>query len=1064
MSSLASALRCAMPFLLALSLPAICATQADAQTRTDPSDAPAGPSGKTDLRTITWDVGASAATLHVSVDQSTYGANSPAELGLHVLLDTTQDGTADAEVVAVRAADHSSIDWTLRSLTGALSSATCQDLAGATLSQGTVATTIAGGLESFDVVVKTGDVPGGLTAFTWVAFGQSPPDGSALGPWDYVPDTANPDGAPANPGERRCGAGNGGIAARMSAGVVLPDPAPPPPPPPPSPTAPSVPSASLVAHTTGAMAVLDAAGSLPGAGAHVIAYRWDFDGDGHFDTNTGTRATATMLVGARAQTVRVQVIDSRFDHADATIVMHPVDPGPGCETEASIGAMRIRAGCIRHDGQDLVATPAGPASRFDPVYQISLNGLGLVTGDPHAEIRFEMRHHEIQAHGAWTLKVLNTPNGDLEFWRTGTGGFTWPLPTGGGSDAGHVTHIVGLEVSHNCQASPNECATLPGGFPIEGGLDLGIDLSNYEAVVDVNAAVSTPITVSGRVRLRVSLVRGLLLDSIGFGIEDATIGAVQLHHLRFTYEPPGMGDPAHEGDSWNADVDIQVLAVRVAGQLVFIDGRFNYGRADVVFTPGIPIYAGVFMNRFAAEFGIDPLRVGGGLGMSIAAVIQINGDWIYAHYDDGTSRVRIDGDLSIYGNRFAHAYTEYWSNGYFAFGGFVGYRYRNDDPDPGFQISGQMDYWLEDQHNGTSRYQGDGNVTLQLWVLGGSVHGFVNNDWAAGCLDHFYHAAHNFHTNQNEGAPGCDLTAYTFQPTRSRPPLRPGEAARAGAAALPAARAFSVGAGRRALALEVKGTGGAPKVTLVDPAGHVYTPTNVPAKIVHDGAFHSIFLPKGEITLLRVDNPKPGEWRVQPDAGSVPVAGLRSSDALPPLAIHARVVGKGRARTLVWHATGLAGRKLSFAERGRNTGHTITTTTSADGRAAFVLSDGSAGRRTIIAQVTEGGMPMEAPVVASFRAPGPARAARPGRVRLTRSGGDVLVRWTRAPRARGYLLTIRGSDGRRQIQMPGAKTRRARIRFVGPETTMTVTVAGTNGTPSLVGPARRAVLKRRTKR
>ncbi len=41
-----------------------------------------------------------------------------------------------------------------------------------------------------------------------------------------MPDAANPDPAAANPGDRRCAAGNTGLAVRMSGGVAFPDAAP----------------------------------------------------------------------------------------------------------------------------------------------------------------------------------------------------------------------------------------------------------------------------------------------------------------------------------------------------------------------------------------------------------------------------------------------------------------------------------------------------------------------------------------------------------------------------------------------------------------------------------------------------------------------------------------------------------------------------------------------------------------------------------------------------------------------------------------------------------------------
>ena len=59
---------------------------------------------------------------------------------------------------------------------------------------------------------------------------------------------------------------------------------------------------------------------------------------------------------------------------------------------------------------------------------------------------------------------------------------------------------------------------MPGGFPVVGRLDLGIDTDTYEATLDVNVRVGIPLEVTGRTRLRASAVLGLVLDSVGFGI------------------------------------------------------------------------------------------------------------------------------------------------------------------------------------------------------------------------------------------------------------------------------------------------------------------------------------------------------------------------------------------------------------------------------------------------------------------------------------------------------------------------------------------------------------------
>jgi hypothetical protein len=213
------------------------------QTETDPSDSPAGPQGETDLRTLVWDITASSATLTVSVDESTYGSGVRADLGLHIMLDTDADGLADAEVAAARSADGVAVDVTLRSLSHVASTATCQDLAGNDLASDQVATAISAGLETFAYTFETTVFPEQLARFRWAALGQSPHSAAAAGPWDYLPDGANPDGSATNPGDRQCGPTKGGVVLDLTKGVDFPSATPPV-------TPPADPTATCPGHAT----------------------------------------------------------------------------------------------------------------------------------------------------------------------------------------------------------------------------------------------------------------------------------------------------------------------------------------------------------------------------------------------------------------------------------------------------------------------------------------------------------------------------------------------------------------------------------------------------------------------------------------------------------------------------------------------------------------------------------------------------------------------------------------------------------------------------------------------
>ena len=299
--------------------------------------------------------------------------------------------------------------------------------------------------------------------------------------------------------------------------------------------------------------------------------------------------------------------------------------------------------------------------------------------------------------------LLNSPGGDITFFESGDDGFTWPLPSGAGTAGGEPASIFSFEAARSCTGSDENggavqarCAEVPGGFPVVGMIALGIDVDTYEATLDVNVRVGEPLEVTGRTRLRASAVLGLVLDSVGFGIANAELGPVTVDRLAFVYEPPGRGSPPHEGSQFDVQMELsfETPQFSVAGRMIFLDGRFNFAGADVMFSPGILIYAGVFLNRFAGHFGINPVRAGGGLGASFASVLQINANWAYAGFPDGRRAMRGDGNATLAGGELANFHMDFWSDGFFSYSGRLGYSYPSFE-NPTFSLFGQTDFWVE---------------------------------------------------------------------------------------------------------------------------------------------------------------------------------------------------------------------------------------------------------------------------------------------------------------------------------------------------------------------------------
>ena len=694
----------------------------------------------------------------VTVDESTYGGSNRAELGVHVFIDVAGDGTADHEITAARAADGLKMDVALRELSGIASTADCQDLDGKSTAAATVDTAIANGLETFSFSFPTATVPGDLASFRWAAFGQSPPDAGQGGPWDYLVDAANPEAAAANPGDRRCGAAKGGLAVRLGAGTAFPDAQPEPSPTPtPSPGLPPARGARDREWTTrrreagharrvrvGAVARRDDP-RLPMGLQRRRQRRHEHRHEPGRAPDPGDERPDGDRHGRR------QRLPDRLGHDDD----RSGRPRPrGCEAELNAGTLRARAACIRRAGDVYTLEPgaiAGSSTR-----EVSVNGLTLSTTDPAGRVIVNRATGRMTSEGAFAIVISNTPIGDITLNRSGPEGISWRLPSDAevhaaqvdfgddetdptNQDTGPVIRLVTFGAGEGCNNSERQrraCGELPGGFPLAGRIDVGFDTSNYQAVITANVAITTPFEVTGLVRLRVDLVEGFLLDTLGFGIGNVTMGPLLLERLAFVYSPPGR-DPAHPtGDTWDVAVAVGIGTkppLSIDGRIIFIAGRFNYGSADITLPVGIPIYAGVLLNRFAGVIGLDPTRIGGGIGISVIQLLQINTDFLYVDRSEGLAQLSGTGTIAISGINIGRAYIDYWTDGYFAFGGVLGYGYPSL-AHPTVAISGATDFYIEAQPDGSYRSQGDGRLDVTVYFIHGVARMFFNNDWMAGCL------------------------------------------------------------------------------------------------------------------------------------------------------------------------------------------------------------------------------------------------------------------------------------------------------------------------------------------
>ena len=166
---------------------------------------------------------------------------------------------------------------------------------------------------------------------------------------------------------------------------------------------------------------------------------------------------------------------------------------------------------------------------------------------------------------------------------------------------------------------------------------------------------------------------------------------------------------------------------------------------------------------------------------------------------------------------------------------------------------------------------------------------------------------------------------------------------------------------------------------------------------------------KTSTTYVMVRNPGAGVWKVSAAPGS---------SAITPGAPGAAATRRRAARTGVGprrrpppHLLGdqAAGHVGQFAERAHRVYRILGRAKGAHGTLRFTPAAGTAGKRTVYAIVSEGGVARESVAVTSYRAPAPATPARVRGLRVRRHRRTFAISFGSARGAAYYLLSVRGT-------------------------------------------------------
>ena len=254
-----------------------------------------------------------------------------------------------------------------------------------------------------------------------------------------------------------------------------------------------------------------------------------------------------------------------------------------------------------------------------------------------------------------------------------------------------------------------------------------------------------------------------------------------------------------------------------------------------------------------------------------------------------------------------------------------------------------------------------------------------------------------------------------------------------------AAQTVTLKKGLRGAVIGVVGRDASPQIKITGPKGErAETPENSEAPWADRILTYAY--PPEKTTFVVIPAPSPGAWKVETKDGSSSIAAVRQADGLPPARVRGRVSGKGRNRVLTWKARAIQGQRIRFMERGGRVMRELGVSRKAEGKLRFRPVDGPGGRRQILALVESYGSPRKTVTAGSYKAPPAIRPAKVRKVRLTRQGSRLVIRWKRASGAQRYEVRTTVKDGRRLYKLTTKP--RITIPTVSRTETATVRIAG----------------------
>jgi hypothetical protein len=679
--------------------------------------------------------------------------------------------------------------------------------------------------------------------------------------------------------------------------------------------------------------------------------------------------------------------------------------GGDCVEEVKVGGATVTAqeGCLQQDPKD--------KSSYSTTGDVRVNGIDVVLGggarasataSAVPKLTVDTGAKTLLTSGKVEAKVGNVVLGKEEL--------QWKLPAG----KGEIKDLAG---------NPAKFDT--GKFHV---VLLGLDVLGYTVPeIDGKEKVEIPINLnlpapfdsvlgkqaSGSATLRATNEGGLKLSGFVVHIENVSLGIALVKTFNLTY---AEAENVLQGDT---DILLPPAGSELGAAFGLRNGDFDYGRGEFTFPPGsLVVTTDVLLRkiRFAVEKASNcgkPTKIAGGVtlatGPDVAGtgLISVDGNVSYSFPQStcGTpGMLDVDGAGALAGFPVATLHSRFTTDGQFTFKTLVNFDVAVASASIG--IDGGIDIPSK-----TFYAEGKGSVKAFGYTIS-QADSIVSSTGVAACapvapfidMGFGYKWGEKLGFGNFDAPPDCDVDVASYKPAAfARPWL----------AAASAAGSFSLPKGLRSATVRLDGAGAAPGLTLSGPGGLNVSYPSVAAG-AQSGKNYGV-VPVGTQTFVKLSAPAAGSYTVSAAPGPS-ITALAVANGLPDPKVTGNVSGKRRSRTLSFRIQPIPGQKVTFVEQGKGVKDVLGETAQRSGILHFHPALGPAGRRTVLAIVSQDGVPRAEIEVAHFVAPSPL-PGRPRGVKLKRNGKKLLVSWKRAPGASHVAVSWALADGRRQAEV-----------------------------------------------